>query len=54
MRSYIINKILCFQYRLRKVIGGKKAMQVCSVMERAFSMLFGRESYRDESREIGV
>jgi hypothetical protein len=48
MRSYIINKILCLEYRLRKVIGVKNATRVCSVIEKAFSGLFGRESYRDQ------
>jgi hypothetical protein len=46
LRSYIINKILSLQYRLGKVIGRKKAAQVCILMERGFSALFGRESYR--------
>jgi len=48
MRSTIINKILCLEYRLRRVIGAKKAMRICSTLERAFTLLFGRESYRDE------
>jgi len=45
MRSYVINKILCFQCRLRKAIGKRKADIICIVLERTFTALFGRESY---------
>jgi hypothetical protein len=47
VRSTIINKILSFQYRLGKIIGRKKAGQICSVVEKIFTDLFGREVYCD-------
>jgi hypothetical protein len=47
VRSTIINKILSFQYRLGKIIGRKKAGQICSFVERVFTNLFGREVYYD-------
>ena len=45
MRSLVINKILSFQYRLGKLVGRRKATRICSVMERSFTALFGREVY---------
>ncbi len=48
MRNYIINKILCFQYHLRKVIGKKMADRICILIEKTFIALFGRENYREE------
>ncbi len=47
MRSYVINKILCLQYHLRKVIGKKMARWVCILIEKTFTTLFGREVYHD-------
>jgi len=43
MRSLIINKILCLQYRLGRIIGRNKAKRICIGMERTFIALFGRE-----------
>jgi len=45
MRSTIINKILSFQYRLGKLMGRKKASTLCSLIERIFTRLVGREVY---------
>jgi hypothetical protein len=45
VRSVVINKILSFQYRLRKIIGRRKASRICTVLERTFTALFGREVY---------
>jgi hypothetical protein len=50
MRSYIINKILCLQYRLRGIIGKKKARTVCIILEKVFTTLFGREVYHGKER----
>ena len=47
MRSYIINKILCLQYYLRKVIGRKAARWICILIENTFTALFGREVYHE-------
>ncbi len=47
MRNYLINKIIGFQYHLRKVIGKKRARWICIWMEKTFTTLFGRESYHD-------
>ena len=43
MRSFIINKILCLQYRLGRIIGRNKAKCICLVIERTFTILLGRE-----------
>jgi hypothetical protein len=48
MRSLVINKILSFQYRLRKIIGRKRADRICIVFERTFTAVFGREVYDDK------
>jgi len=48
MRSTIVNKILSFQYRLRKVIGKREANRICTVLEKTFTALFGREIYDDK------
>jgi len=48
MRNYIINKIICLQYRLRKVIGKKMARWICIVVEKTFTTLFGRDVYQEE------
>jgi len=48
VRSVIINKILSFQYRLGKIIGRRKASRICTVLERTFTALFGREVYDDK------
>jgi len=45
MRNYIINKIICFQYHLRKVIGKKMARWICILIEKTFTIPFGREIY---------
>ncbi|OGP74888.1 MAG: hypothetical protein A2V86_18265 [Deltaproteobacteria bacterium RBG_16_49_23] len=47
VRNYIINKIICLQYHLRKVIGKKMARWICILIEKTFTTLFGREVYRD-------
>ena len=44
MRSLIINKILCLQYRLGRIVGRSKAKCICMGIERAFITLFGRET----------
>ena len=48
VRSHIINKIICLQYHLRKVIGKKMARWICILIEKTFTTLFGREVYYDE------
>ncbi len=48
MRSHIINKILCLQYHLRKVVGKKAARRICILIEKTFTALFGREVYHRE------
>ncbi|NWG04002.1 MAG: hypothetical protein HXY44_14210 [Syntrophaceae bacterium] len=48
MRNYAINKIICLQYQLRKVIGKKMARRICMLIEEIFITLFGREPYREE------
>jgi hypothetical protein len=48
VRNYIINKIICLQYHLRKVIGKKMARWICILIEKTFTTLFGREVYRAE------
>jgi len=48
MRSYIINKIICSEYHLRKVIGKKMARSICILIEKTFTTLFGREVYHEE------
>ena len=45
MRSFLINKILSFQYRLGKLVGTKHASRICGVIERSFTALFGRGIY---------
>jgi len=42
MRSYLINKNLCFYYWLRKRIGKEKALPIANVIERGI-LIFGRE-----------
>jgi len=44
----VINKILSFQYRLGKLIGRRKASPVCTILERTFTAVFGREVYDDK------
>jgi len=44
----VINKILSFQYRLGKLVGRRKASRICTVLERTFTTLFGREVYDDK------
>lgn len=48
MRNLIINKILCLQYRLGKVIGRKSAARICIIMDRGFTTFFGRERKDDK------
>jgi len=43
MRSFLINKNLCFCYWLRKRIGKNRALQVASNIEKAI-LIFGRDS----------
>ena len=45
MRNLVINKVLPFQYRLGKVLGRRRAKRICVVLERGFTILFGREVY---------
>jgi hypothetical protein len=44
----MINKIMSFQYRLGKIIGRRKASHICTILERTFTALFGREVYDDK------
>ena len=44
MRSYLINKNVCFYYWLRKRIGKQLAYQVALSVEKAI-LLFGREMF---------
>jgi hypothetical protein len=48
MRNIIINKILSFQYLLRRRIGRDKARFIAMTLERVFTTLFGRETYEDK------
>jgi len=48
MRSLILNKILSLQYRLGKLIGRKKARSICSLLEKCFVTVFGREIYHEK------
>jgi hypothetical protein len=48
VRSLVINKILSFQYRLGKMIGRRKARRICTILEKTFTALFGREVYDDK------
>jgi len=43
MRSYLINRNLCFYYWLRRSIGKKEALRVASTIERIV-LIFGREA----------
>jgi len=42
MRTFLINKNLCFYYWLRKRIGKKRAFKVVNMIERMI-LVFGRE-----------
>jgi len=42
MRDFLINKNLCFYYRLRKGIGKKHALWVANKIEKTI-LVFGRE-----------
>jgi len=42
MRSYLINKNLCFYYWLRKRAGKKQALRVAMTLEKTI-LIFGRE-----------
>jgi hypothetical protein len=43
MRSFLINKNLCFHYWLRKRIGKKRALWVVTNIEKAI-LIFGRDA----------
>jgi len=45
MRTFLISKILSFQYHLGKLVGRRNASRICGVIERSFTTLFGREVY---------
>jgi hypothetical protein len=47
MRSYLINKNVCFHYWLRKKIGKKLAFQVALSVEKTI-LLLGREMFMDQ------
>jgi hypothetical protein len=47
MRSYLINKNVCFHYWLRKKVGKKLAFQVTLYVEKTI-LLFGREMFMDQ------
>jgi hypothetical protein len=42
MRSFLINKNLCFYYWLRKRMGKKQALWVANTIEKTI-LIFGRE-----------
>jgi hypothetical protein len=42
MRSFLINKNLCFHYWLRKRLGKKRALWVTSLIEKTI-LIFGRD-----------
>jgi hypothetical protein len=42
MRSYLMNKNLCFYYWLRKRVGKKRALIVANITEKVL-LVFGRE-----------
>lgn len=46
VRNYIINKIVGFQYYLRKIIGKRMARYICIGIEKTFTTVFGRERYQ--------
>jgi hypothetical protein len=52
MRSYLINKNLCFYYWLRKKIGKKHALWVVNNIEKAI-LIFGREVMLSRGLEEG-
>jgi hypothetical protein len=43
MRSFLINKNMCFYYWLRKRIGKKRALQLTSIIEKTV-LIFGRDA----------
>ena len=43
MRSFLINKNLCFYYWLRNRVGKRRASQVATVIEKAI-LILGRET----------
>jgi hypothetical protein len=45
MRSYLINKNLCFYYWLRRGIGKKEALRVANTIEKILLVL-GREAFQ--------
>jgi hypothetical protein len=48
MRSFLINKNLCFYYWLKKTIGKKAAFEIANTIEKAI-LIFGRETSRYNS-----
>jgi len=46
MRGFLINKNLCFYYRIRKRIGKKRALFLARVAEKVI-LIFGREQRGD-------
>jgi hypothetical protein len=44
MRSYLINRNLCFYYWLRRSIGKKEALRVANTIEKILLVL-GREAF---------
>jgi hypothetical protein len=46
MRGWVINKILSLQYLLGRTVGRKMARRICIIMERGFTVAFGREIYQ--------
>jgi hypothetical protein len=43
MNSWLINKNVCFQFRLRKIVGKKIARRITINIEKAIVAIFGRE-----------
>lgn len=46
MRSFLINKNLCFYYWLRKGVGKKRALFMANAIEKTI-LMFGRETIPD-------
>jgi hypothetical protein len=48
MRSFLINKNLCFYYLLRKKIGRSTALAIARILEKII-LIFGREAISHRS-----
>jgi hypothetical protein len=51
MRSFLINKNLCFYYRLRKRIGKRGGLWVANSIEKVI-LIFGKEEVKSENGSL--